>query len=382
MVQPAAPLTAAGDLHRQPTLVPPVDVAQLGPVLGVETSCDETATAVVDASGIRANVVSSQIPIHRRYGGVVPEIASRHHLELVLPVIDTALNEAGLTLDQLAGVAVTRGPGLIGALLVGLAAAKAVAFTQQLPLVGVHHSAGHVYANFLAYPQLQPPVVCLIVSGGHTELVYIPAHGHFELLGQTRDDAAGEAFDKIARVLGLPYPGGPALEALASSGDPQAVHLPRALLPETGHGRSDPDDPDSISLDFSFSGLKTATLQVLSSPGAPSAADLAASFQQAIVDVCVTKTIAAAHRAHVHTVLLAGGVAANQALRQQLAAACHEQGLQLFAPPLSLCTDNGAMIAAAGRYLLAAGQRAGWDLDADPNLPLTTRWYSKPDPST
>lgn len=333
-------------------------VRTLGPVLGIETSCDETAAAVVDAGGIRSNVVSSQVPIHRLYGGVVPEIASRHHLELVLPVIDQALAQAQVSLHELAGVAVTNGPGLIGALLVGLAAAKAIAFAAGLPLVGVHHLAGHVYANFLAQRELRPPVVCLIVSGGHTELVLLEAHGEFRLLGRTRDDAAGEAFDKIARVLGLPYPGGPALEKLAETGNPHAVPLPRAMMGAEG------------GLDFSFSGLKTAGLNVLQSAEKPTPEDFAASFQQAVVDVCVAKAMKAVESTGVDRLLLAGGVAANRKLRDELAAACRKQGVELYTPPSSLCTDNAAMIAAAGRYRLARGQTDGWDLDADPNLPL------------
>lgn len=347
-----------------------VDVAArvrtLGPVLGIETSCDETAAAVVDADGIRANVVSSQVPIHRLYGGVVPEIASRHHLELILPVIDEALTQAGVALRELAGIAVTNGPGLIGALLVGLAAAKAIAFAANLPLVGVHHLAGHVYANFLAHPELTPPVLCLIVSGGHTELVLLEAHARFRLLGRTRDDAAGEAFDKIARVLGLPYPGGPALEELAKEGNPQAIPLPRAMMGTEG------------GLDFSFSGLKTAALNLLQSPDRPNPADFAASFQQAVIDVCVAKAMRAVEITGVNRLLLAGGVAANRRLREELAAACRRQGVELYAPPLALCTDNAAMIAAAGRFRLALGERDGWDLDADPNLPL----YGTTVPST
>lgn len=332
-------------------------------ILGIETSCDETSAAVVaDGRTILANVISSQVPVHRRYGGVVPEIASRQHVLAITPVVDSALAEAGITLSDLSAVAVTSGPGLVGALLVGLSYAKALAYARQLPLVGVNHLEGHIYANWLAH-DVQFPILCLVVSGGHTDLIYMPHHGHYQLLGQTRDDAAGEAFDKVARALGLPYPGGPEIDQQAASGNPQAFAFPRATLAED-------------SLDFSFSGLKSAVLNTVhhlrqTGQSLP-VPDLAASFQDAVVDVLVQKTLAAARRLGVHSVYVAGGVSANRRLRQRLTAAAALGGHSVGFPPLTLCTDNAAMIAAAGYYRWQAGVVADLHLNATPQLSLAS----------
>lgn len=328
-------------------------------ILGIETSCDETSAAVVaDGRRIESNIIASQVDLHRRYGGVVPEIASRKHVELALPVVREALDQAGCGLDALDAVAVTAGPGLVGALLVGLSAAKALAWSRDIPLIGVNHLRGHIYANFLANPDLKFPLLCLIVSGGHSDLVYLEDHLHLRRLGRTRDDAAGEAFDKVARLLGLGYPGGPQVDRLASDGDPEAVAFPRAYLEEG-------------SYDFSFSGLKTAVLNYLQGPGPHrSLADVAASFQAAVAEVLVDKTIKAAAETGVRHVLLAGGVAANSALRHRLDRAAAHRGLAVTYPPLELCTDNAAMIAAAGYFLHQAGCRDDWDLNAQATLPL------------
>ncbi len=327
-------------------------------ILGIETSCDETSAAVV-AGGRRilSNVVASQIEIHQRFGGVVPEVASRQHVLAITPTIRRALAEAGVRFGDLAGVAVTCGPGLAGALLVGVNAAKAVAFGADLPLIGVNHLEGHIYANWLIGREIRFPLVCLIVSGGHSDLILMNDHCSYRRLGKTRDDAAGEAFDKIARMLGLGYPGGPAIEKLAREGDPAKAPLPRAWLGE--------------SYDFSFSGLKTAVLRMhermVAQPNGFTKADLAAGFQDSVVDVLVTKTVRAAQEFGVKQVLLAGGVAANLALRDRTS---QKLGQEAVYPPLSLCTDNAAMIAAAGYYRLRLGQRSGLDLDVTPNLSL------------
>jgi len=345
--------------------------------LGIETSCDETAAAVVTSGGaVRSSIVASQANLHAQYGGVVPELAARQHVQAVLPTVDRALAAAGVTWSDLDLIAVTRGPGLPAALLVGVAAAKAVAFAAGLPLVGVNHLAGHVYAHALeAEPQagspdrLPRPAVALVVSGSHTDLCHLPAEGGLQLLGTTVDDAAGEAFDKVARLLGLGYPGGPALDRLAQTGDPGAVPLPRALGPLTGPRRRDPRLVGGPYA-FSFSGLKTAVaVRLEAAPDTPPA-DLAASFQAAAVEVLVAKTLAAAAHLRVRTVLVAGGVAANSALRSAMTAACIQSGLTVCFPPLCYCTDNAAMIAVAGWMAHARGQVDGWDLDADPNLPL------------
>ncbi len=329
-------------------------------IMSIETSCDETAVAIIkNGQEILADVVASQIATHQKFGGVVPEVASRKHLELINVVIDQALRESGLNFRDLTHYAVTYGPGLVGALLVGVSTAKALAFAAEKPLIGVNHIEGHVYANFLTNNDIQFPLVCLIVSGGHTNLVKILDHGQYEFLGATRDDAAGEAFDKIARALGLGYPGGPQIEKLAREGDPQAVELPRAWLEEG-------------SFDFSFSGLKSAVLNYLNQCHmkniAVNKADVAASFQEAVLDVLVEKTMLAAQESQVKTVLLAGGVAANSFLRDKLKRRTQEVGIKLYYPPIKYCTDNAAMIGAAAHYKALRGEYADLDLNAVPNL--------------
>ncbi|MFO8074847.1 MAG: tRNA (adenosine(37)-N6)-threonylcarbamoyltransferase complex transferase subunit TsaD [Actinomycetota bacterium] len=330
-------------------------------VLGIETSCDETAAALVaDGRVVRSNVIGSQTEHHRPFGGVVPEIAARAHVELMLPVLDRALVEGGATYDDLDGIAVTAGPGLVGALLVGVAAAKGLALATDAPLIGVNHLEGHVCAVQLEHGALSPPLVALVISGGHTSIALLDEHGRFSTLGATIDDAAGEAFDKVARFLGLPYPGGPEIDRLAVSGDSAAIAFPRALS-DGGY-------------DLSLSGLKTAVIRELrrreAAGEAVDAADVAASFQEAVVDVAVDKTLAAALAHGVEQVAIVGGVAANSRLREQMAARCAREGLRLLAPAPALCTDNGAMIAAAGANRLAGGQRSPADFDADPNLTL------------
>ena len=323
-------------------------------ILGIESSCDETAAALV-ADGRRelSNAIASQVEMHAQWGGVVPEAASRQHVHWIVPVVERALAEAALSIEQVDGIAVTKGPGLAGSLLVGMSAAKALAWARDLPLIGVNHLEGHVYANWLTGVEPRFPLVCLIVSGGHTDLIYMPEHLRYERLGRTRDDAAGEAFDKVGRMLELGYPGGPAIARAATEGDPTVVPLPRAWLPET--------------LDFSFSGLKTAVLRLWQSSNRPRAADVAAAFQESVVDVLVEKTRRAALERGARTVLLAGGVAANERLRERFAA---EMPAPFVYPPPRLCTDNAAMIAAAGCFRLAAGERDGLDLDVSPSLRL------------
>ena len=323
-------------------------------LLGIETSCDETAAAVVeDGREIRSNIVASQVDIHARYGGIVPEVASRQHLITIIPIIQEAMTQAQAQWRDLDGIAVTIGPGLAGSLLVGVNIAKAIALAQNLPLIGINHLEGHIYANWLEGRETDFPCLCLIVSGGHTDLLMMRGHGDYLPLGRTRDDAAGEAFDKVARILGLGYPGGPAIEQAALSGNGALHPLPRAWL--------------RGSDDFSFSGLKTAVLRLVEEKPKLSPYDVAASFQQVVVDVLVTKTIAAAKRTEAKQILLCGGVAANGLLRQALA---QRSPLPVLIPSPFLCTDNAAMIASCGYFHLKAGHIAGWDLDVAPNLRL------------
>ena len=330
-------------------------------VLGIETSCDETAVAVVEDLKVLSNVLASQHEIHDRFGGVVPELASRAHLERLNPLIDEALREAAIDWRDIEGVAVTRGPGLVGALLVGLASAKAVALALDVPFVAVNHLEGHIYANFLEHGPPEPPYVVLLVSGGHTMLVHMPEEHHYEILGQTLDDAAGEAFDKIARFLGLGYPGGPELDRLARDGNPEAVRFPRAMA-------------QSGDYDFSLSGLKTAVIRHVRAQREAGREtpieDVAASFQEAVVDVQVQKTMAAAASLGVRSVLLGGGVVANSRLRERITAEADRARLRLLFPSPELCTDNAAMIAAVGHSRLVRGERSPYDVGAEPGLPL------------
>ena len=328
-------------------------------ILGIETSCDETAAAVIkNGTEILSNVVASQIESHKRFGGVVPEIASRHHVEQITIVLEEALLQAGVTYEDIDAIAVTEGPGLVGALLIGVNAAKAVAFAHGIPLVGTHHIAGHIYANRLVQ-EIQYPALSLVVSGGHTELVLLEEQGSFKVIGETRDDAAGEAYDKVARTLGMPYPGGPHIDRLAHEGTP-SVKLPRAWL--------------EGSYDFSFSGLKSAVINTLHNAEQRGEEidpkDLAASFQASVVEVLVTKTIAASKEYNVKQVLLAGGVAANKGLREALTKAFETLPMELVIPPLHLCTDNAAMIGAAGSVMFEKGKRSGLDLNGNPGLDI------------
>jgi len=327
-------------------------------ILGIETSCDETAAAVVAGGGdIRSSVVSSQVDLHARFGGVVPEIASRAHVELLTPVVAEALVSAGVDNGGIDAVAATVGPGLIGSLLVGVSAAKALALVWDVPFVGVNHLEAHFYASFLEDPALEPPMVVLLVSGGHTMLVRFDDHGRYEVLGATIDDAAGEAFDKVARYLGLGYPGGPAIDREALKGDPEAIRFPRSMI----------DDP---SLDFSFSGLKTAVINHVRKHPDVSTEDVAASFQAAVVDVLVAKARRAAQETGAKGLCLGGGVAANSLLRERFLDACTEIGVHGFLPSRSMCTDNAAMVAAAAWYRLRDDGPTPLDAGADPNLSL------------
>ena len=326
-------------------------------ILGIETSCDETAAAVVvDAQQVLSSVVSSQVDLHARYGGVVPEIASRAHVDLLTPVVAQALVEAGIPDGGVDAVAATVGPGLIGSLLVGVSAAKALALVWDVPFVGVNHLEAHLYAGFLEDPSLELPVVVLLVSGGHTLLVHMEDHGRYRLLGQTIDDAAGEAFDKVARFLGLGYPGGPAIDRIAMEGDPTAIAFPRAIA-ERGY-------------DFSFSGLKTAVVNYVRKHPDVATPDVAASFQEAVVDVLVTKARAAAAEVGAKGMCLGGGVAANSLLRERFLDACAEDGLHAFVPSRAMCTDNAAMVAAAGWWRLQSDGPTPLDIGGDPNLRL------------
>lgn len=334
-------------------------------ILAIESSCDETAASVVkNGRCVLSNIISSQIAIHTLYGGVVPEIASRKHIEKINQVVEAALKEADVTLDDIDAVGVTYGPGLVGALLVGVAEAKAIAYAKKKPLVGVHHIEGHVSANYIEHPDLEPPFLCEIISGGHTHLVIVKDYGSFEILGRTRDDAAGEAFDKVARAIGLGYPGGPKIDKLAKEGNPHAIDFPRAHMEDAPY-------------DFSFSGVKSAVLNHLNKcrmTGEPIVeADIAASFQQAVVDVLVDNAIRAAKDYHMDRLAIAGGVASNGALRAAMEAACEKEGIRFYRPSPIFCTDNAAMIGAAAYYEYQKGTRHGWDLNAVPNLKLGER---------
>ena len=334
-------------------------------ILAVESSCDETAAAVVrNGREVLSNVISSQIDLHTLYGGVVPEIASRKHIEKINQVIGRALEDAGKTLDDIDAVGVTYGPGLVGALLVGVAEAKAIAYARKLPLVGVHHIEGHVSANYIENPSLEPPFLCLIVSGGHTHLVIVRGYGEFEILGRTRDDAAGEAFDKVARAIGLGYPGGPKIDRFSREGNPEAIVFPQGKLSDNPY-------------DFSFSGVKSAVLNYLNHAQMTgeevNRADLAASFQKSVVDVLVSHTMLAAHDYKMRRIAIAGGVASNTALRSAMEDACAKNGFEFFRPSPVLCTDNAAMIGCAAYYEYLKGTRHGWDLNAVPNLRLGER---------
>lgn len=334
-------------------------------ILAIESSCDETAAAVVkNGREVLSNIISSQIELHKLYGGVVPEIASRKHIEKINQVIEEALTEAGVTLNDVDAIGVTYGPGLVGALLVGVAEAKAISFATKKPLVGVHHIEGHVSANYIENKDLEPPFLCLIVSGGHTHLVLVKEYGKYEIIGRTRDDAAGEAFDKVARAIGLGYPGGPKIDKLSKEGNKKAIAFPRAHVQDAPY-------------DFSFSGVKSAVLNHINSCEMKheeiNRADIAASFQEAVIDVLVTKAIMAAKDYGMDKVAVAGGVAANSSLRAALAEACSKNGLAFYHPSPIFCTDNAAMIGAAAYYEYLNGARAGLDLNAVPNLKIGDR---------
>lgn len=334
-------------------------------ILAIESSCDETAAAVVcNGREVLSNVISSQIDLHKLYGGVVPEIASRKHIEKINQVIEQALREAHMTLGDVDAIGVTYGPGLVGALLVGVAEAKAIAYARGLPLIGVHHIEGHISANYIEHPELEPPFLCLVVSGGHTHLVRVAEYGKYEILGRTRDDAAGEAYDKVARAIGLGYPGGPKIDRLAKEGNPNAILFPRAHIEDAPY-------------DFSFSGVKSAVLNYLNGCQMKGEsyhpADVAASFQQAVVDVLVGNAMHACEEFGAPTFAIAGGVASNSALREGMQRACEEKGIRFYHPSPIYCTDNAAMIGAAAYYEYLAGTRHGWDLNAVPNLKLGER---------
>ena len=334
-------------------------------ILAVESSCDETAAAVVrNGREVLSNVIYTQIALHTEYGGVVPEIASRKHIEKINQVIGQALRDSGKKLNEMTAIAVTYGPGLVGALLVGVSAAKAISFATGIPLVGVHHIEGHICANYIQNKDFAPPYMALVVSGGHSHLVYVSDYGKYEIMGHTRDDAAGEAYDKVARAIGMGYPGGPKIDAAAKKGNPDAVKFPRVFLEED-------------SYDFSFSGLKSAVLNYVNKQKMMGAEivpeDIAASFQQSVVEVLVSKTIKAAKAHGVKKIALAGGVASNSALRTRMQEACERNGFYLSVPAPILCTDNAAMIGCAAYYEYIAGVRDGLDLNANPSLKLGQR---------
>lgn len=334
-------------------------------ILAIESSCDETAAAVVrNGREVLSNIISSQIELHKIFGGVVPEIASRKHIEKINQVIDEALSEAGMTLNDMDAIAVTYGPGLVGALLVGVAQAKALAYASGKPLVGVHHIEGHISANYIEHKDLEPPFLCLVASGGHSHLVMVKDYGTYEIIGRTRDDAAGEAFDKVARAIGLGYPGGPKIDKLSKEGNPHAIEFPRAKIAGA------PDD-------FSFSGLKSAVLNYLNHCEMKgievNRADVAASFQEAVIDVLTTHSMEVANRYGVKKFAIAGGVASNSSLRSRMEQACKENQIEFYHPSPILCTDNAAMIGAAGYYDYMRGIRDSWDLNAIPNLKIGAR---------
>lgn len=334
-------------------------------ILAIESSCDETAAAVVkNGREVLSNIIYSQIALHTEYGGVVPEIASRKHIEKINQVIEQALSEAHMELKDMDAIAVTYGPGLVGALLVGVSAAKAVSFASGIPLVGVHHIEGHISANYIENKDLEPPFVCLVVSGGHSHLVLVKDYGDYEILGRTRDDAAGEAFDKVARAIGLGYPGGPKIDKLSKEGNPDAIHFPRAKVAEAEY-------------DFSFSGLKSAVLNYLNTCQMKgeevNRADVAASFQKAVIDVLVEHSMDAVKRYGYKKFAIAGGVASNSSLRSAFEEACAKKKIGFYHPSPVFCTDNAAMIGAAGYYEFMKGVRSGYDLNAVPNLKLGER---------
>lgn len=334
-------------------------------ILAIESSCDETAAAVVvNGREVRSNVISSQIALHTLYGGVVPEIASRKHIEKINQVITQALEDADTTLEEIDAIGVTYGPGLVGALLVGVAEAKAIAYAAKKPLVGVHHIEGHICANYIENKELEPPFLCLVASGGHTHLVKVADYGKYEIIGRTRDDAAGEAFDKVARAIGLGYPGGPKIEKKAKEGNDKAIVFPKAKVAENPY-------------DFSFSGLKSAVLNYINGCKMKqqeiNEADIAASFQKAVIDVLVEHAVHAAKEYRIDKFAIAGGVASNQTLREAMEKACKARGIQFYHPSPIFCTDNAAMIGSAAYYEYLQGRRDGWDLNAVPNLKLGER---------
>lgn len=334
-------------------------------ILAIESSCDETTAAVVrNGREVKSNIISSQIDLHTLYGGVVPEIASRKHIEKINQVIEAALAEAKVPLEEIDAIGVTYGPGLVGALLVGVAEAKAIAYAAKKPLIGVHHIEGHIAANFIEHPELKPPFFSLVVSGGHTHLVRVRDYGKFDIIGRTRDDAAGEAFDKVARAIGLGYPGGPKIDKVSKEGDPEAIAFPRAHVADAPY-------------DFSFSGMKSAVLNYINGCRMKgeefSQADVAASFQKAVTDVLVDNAMHAVEEYHIDKFAIAGGVASNSALRAAMKEACERRGVKFYYPSPVYCTDNAAMIGVAAYYEYINGTRHGWDLNAVPNLKLGER---------